>query len=114
MSERRPAGQNGAPSTTSNTPDDHTALDTVGNTPVGDTRDWWAEARASLEKLAASGQAFSVYELSDSCPSEPPVPCLWGAVVGSALLAGRIVPVGSRASQRRTRRFVRTWRGVSA
>lgn len=65
--------------------------------------EWRDAAEVPLSKLAASGRAFTAYDLTLAGALAPKHPNWWGLLFGIAHRAGIIVPVGYTASGRRSR-----------
>ncbi|GAB3698520.1 hypothetical protein [Mariniluteicoccus flavus] len=79
--------------------------------------DWWRDcATRALEHLAASGQTFDAYDLTELGVPDPDHPNRWGGLFQAATRADLIEPVGYRESRRPTRSggVCRVWQGKAA
>ena len=85
---------------------------------ASDNRDpWtWHPAMAALKQLAATGETFESYDLSDQFGVYLDSPYRYGALFSSAARSGLIEHVGYTVSRRPTRSggITRTWRGTAA
>lgn len=82
-----------------------------------DDLDWQADALDALRKVAAMGESFDAYSLSEKGDlREPPHPNMWGPVFQQAARDGLIRKVGYHESRRPGRKagLCRVWQGVSA
>lgn len=77
---------------------------TVALVQVAESDPWWhSTAYRALEHLAALGEPFDAYSLTELGVTDPDHPARWGAVFLTAHLAGLIEPTGYRPSRRPSR-----------
>jgi hypothetical protein len=86
--------------------------------PAPDFESWLAAVRPAFEAAAATGRAFTTYEIADThqLPDPPDRAHHWGRLMNLFAAEGWIRPAGWAASDRPTTRHsgVRTWRGTAA
>lgn len=77
---------------------------------------WREIARGVMDELAASGEPFDSWSLSEKGVPAPANPNCWGALFLTYSTKRLIEPVGHRHSRRRSRHSgaCQTWRGTEA
>lgn len=75
---------------------------------------WREIAGEVMDQLAASGDVFDAWSLSERGVPEPEHPAQWGALFLTYRTRNLIEPVGHRHSRRRSRHSgaCQTWRGT--
>jgi len=77
---------------------------------------WDDDAREALAKVAAAGQPFDAYDLTEKADlRNPPHPNKWGPVFRNAYKDGLIKPIGYHQSRRpgRSGGACRVWRAAA-
>lgn len=76
---------------------------------------WWDGAMRAVKHLAATGEPFDAWDVTELGVPDPDHPARWGALFTTARRAGLIVAVGYRESRRPSRAHgvCRVWRGAS-
>lgn len=77
--------------------------------------EWEADARETLERIAAEGKPFTAYDLTEADLRNPPNPNCWGALFRQAATDGVIRRVGFVESRRPGRRHgvCRVWKAAA-